>query len=431
MTQLIAYILFAGLGIAGALTAPATFALVMTMYPMEQLLQAAGGPFLAMPWLANVLIAGATGFSVVRLLFVTERPFAGYANLQLIGASVLLSWSLLSLLWTPSRDGAGQLVQEGYPYVALLVFLGPLLATGVDSFARFNRAILVAGTAIAAAMVASPEFRSWSGRLVTNLGGSTLSNPLVIGELGGTMVICAVLFRSTGASLAINLCRAAAFPLGAILALQSGSRGQLIFALLVCIAFYPVARRLTNVRNFVGGAIALSIGTVVFLYLAPIFVVGYGLNRWALGSVEGSALGRLDNIGDLLAAFRTDPVAWAFGMGYNAFSSVSSNAIEGYSHNLSVEVMAELGFPMFIVLMMMTVRAIRDGSRLVKRYGEDPATRGAIGLFLALAAYQYLLAQKQGTLWSDSTLFLMLVSLARIGARDQPEPASVPVALAA
>jgi len=118
-------------------------------------------------------------------------------------------------------------------------------------------------------------------------------------------------------------------------------------------------------------------------------------------------------------------------MGYNAFSSVSSNAIEGYAHNLSVAVMAELGFPMFIVLMVMTVKAIRDGSRLINRYGEDPAMRGAIGPFLALTAYQYLLAQKQGTLWFASTLFLLMVSLARVGSRDQREPEAVTVPLAA
>lgn len=418
MIQAIAYLFFATLAIAGLLTGPATFALVMTMYPMEQLLQAAGGPFLSMPWLANALIAAVTGVSVTRLLFATSRPLAGYANLQLIGATMLFAWSLISILWTPAPEGARQLVQEGYPYVLLLVYFGPLLATEVDSIGRFNRAILFVGTAISAAMIASPEFRSWSGRLVTNLGGSVVSNPLVIGELGGTMVICAVLLRSAGASLATNLCRVAAFIFGAILALQSGSRGQLLFALLVCVGFYPVARRLANVRNFIGGTVALGIGTTAFLFLAPMFVTGYGLTRWDIGSVEGSALGRLGNISDLLAAFRNNPVAWVVGLGYNAFSSVSSSSLEGYAHNLSVEVLAELGLPMFALLAAMTVKAVRDGAYLVGRYAADPDRRAAIGLFLALVGYQYLLAQKQGTLWANSSLFMLMVTLGRIKARD-------------
>jgi hypothetical protein len=421
MTQALALLLFASLGIAGLLSAPAAFALVMVMYPLEQVLQASGGIFLAIPSLANAIVAVVASLSVTRLVATTARPFLGALNFQLAGVATLLAWSLLSLLWTPSREDAIELVRAGYAYIVVLVLICPLLVTSLSSLAKLNRAVLYAGTAVAAVMAASPEFRSWSGRLVTTLAGASLSNPLAVGELGGTLIICAVLYRSTARSLQVTFCRIAAFPLGAILTLLSGSRGQLIFAVLVCVLFYPVARRLTSVKNFVGGVLALGIGTALFFVLAPIFVTGYGVTRWDIGNVQGSAIGRLGNFLDLLDAFRSDPVAWVFGLGYNAFSSISTNALDVYAHNLTAEVLMELGIPMFVVYVSMITRATKDGLHLLRQGGDDPDLRASTGLFLALIAYQLLLAQKQGTLWGQSILFMLLVALARLRERERQE----------
>lgn len=418
MTQLLGLAVFALLAISALLSAPAAFALVLLMYPLEQLLQAGGGVFLSTSWLTNLLIAAIAGIAVVRLVMVTDRPLVGYLNFQLSGAIALHAWSLVTLLWTPSNESARQFIQGGYAYFVLLIVVSPMLATDVRSLGRINRSALIAGTLLAGAMISSPEFRSWSGRLVTDLGSSGRSNPLVLGELGGTLVICSVLFRATGMSLLVKICRIAAFPLGAILVLQSGSRGQLIFALLIATIFYPIARKLTNIRSFVGGVAALGTATVVFVFLAPIFVTGYGLSRWDVGSVEGSALGRVGNVGDLLTAFRGNPVAWIFGLGYNAFSSVSTNSLDGYAHNLSAEVLAELGLPMFAIYVAMIWVSTRDGVAMMRESREDPESRASIGLFLALIAYQFLLDQKQGTLWYDSTLFMLVVVLARIRSRE-------------
>ena len=418
MTQWLGYAVFALLAIPALLSAPAAFALVLLMYPLEQLLQAGGGVFLSTSWITNLLVAAITGIAVGRLVMVTSRPFVGYLNFQLSGAILLHAWSLVTLLWTPSNESARQFVEGGYAYFVLLIVISPMLATGVRSLGGINRAALVAGTLLAGAMVSSPEFSSWSGRLVTDLGGSSRSNPLVLGELGGTLVICSVLFRATGMSLLVKICRVAAFPLGSILVRQSGSRGQLIFALLIAAIFYPITRKLTNIRSFIGGVAALGTATVVFVFLAPIFVTGYGLSRWDAGSVEGSALGRVGNVGDLLTAFRGNPLAWIFGLGYNAFSSVSSNSLDGYTHNLSAEILAELGLPMFAIYVAMIGVATRDGVAMMRESREDPQSRASIGLFLALIAYQFLLAQKQGTLWYDSTLFMLVVVLARIRSRE-------------
>jgi len=108
-----------------------------------------------------------------------------------------------------------------------------------------------------------------------------------------------------------------------------------------------------------------------------------------------------------------------FGLGYNAFSSMSTNALDGYAHNLTAEMLMELGIPMFLVYAAMVTKATRDGVSLVRRAGDDPELRASVGMFLGLVAYHFLLAQKQGTLWLDSMLLMLMVSLARIRAREQ------------
>jgi hypothetical protein len=40
-------------------------------------------------------------------------------------------------------------------------------------------------------------------------------------------------------------------------------------------------------------------------------------------------------------------------------------------------------------------------------------------LFLALFAFELLLVQKQGTLWIDCTLFMIMSSIARVDARER------------
>jgi hypothetical protein len=394
-------------------------AMVITMYAMEQLLQSGGGIFLSIPALTNATVAAVAGIAALRAVATEERPFLGYFNRAWVVTFFIYAWSAASLLWTPSPESGGKLVSGGVPYFVLFVVTAPMLFTDVPTLSRLARALPLLGGAIAAALVVNPEFRSASGRQVFMLAGSIMSNPLATGELGGTVLIAAVLLRGEGLSPFMMLTRLAAFPLGLALTLQSGSRGQLVSAIIICILFYPIAKRVTTVIGFVGAVGATVIGYVAFSILAPLILTGYGATRWDAGNIQGSVASRLQNVIDLLVAQFKEPVSWLIGLGYNAFTSISDGTGDGYSHNLSADILTELGIPVFVLYVWMLVGACKDGLWLFRRYEDRPAERSSVALLLAFAAYQFLLTQKQGYLWGAGAYFMFVIAVARIRRREE------------
>lgn len=419
MTQWIPQVLLAILIVLGLLRPIWALVMVITMYTLEQLLQSSGGPFLAIPALTNITVAAVASIAALRVVATQPRPFAGYFNRAWMVTFVIFAWSVLSLLWTPSPDSGGKLVSGGIPYFILFVVTAPMLVLDVASLARLGRGVLLLGGAIAAALVTNPEFRSWSGRQIFMLAGSVMSNPLATGELGGTLIITAVLLRGEGLSPFMVLIRLIAFPLGLALALQSGSRGQLIAAVIVCFLFYPIAKRITTVIGFVGAVGATIIGYAAFSILAPIILTGYGITRWDTESIEGSVAGRFQNLIDLIVAQFKAPASWIFGLGYNAFAAISDGAAEGYSHNLSVDILTELGIPIFAMYVWMLWSLCQDGYWLFRRYQDRPVERSSVALLLALASYQFLLMHKQGYLWGAGAYFMFVIAIARVRRREE------------
>jgi hypothetical protein len=91
------------------------------------------------------------------------------------------------------------------------------------------------------------------------LEGNVRSNPLAIGELGGTLIIVATLLREGPVQWLVNLARVFAFLIGSLLALQSGSRGQLLFSVFIALVFIPISKRIQNIFGFIGALITAVI----------------------------------------------------------------------------------------------------------------------------------------------------------------------------
>jgi len=416
MTATFAYGYFFALSIAAMLSAPWAFALLLLMYPLEQLLQASGGPFLTFPWLGNVITATCVGIAVLRVYIKRPWIINGYANSQWVISVVLILWSLTSLAWSPSRESAWQIINSWYPFIVLNILVGSLLVFDLDTLRRACVSLLISGVILALVISTSSDFRNESGRLVAGLGGSQVTNPLVLGEFGGSLLICSLLIGNRGVVFAIL--RAVGFLLGSAITLQSGSRGQLLFAIVLSVLFFPVARKINSFRNFIASAALFLLATVVFAYIAPMFLQGYGLSRWETGVVEDSLMGRMQNSLDLVRALMVNPLAWIFGLGYNAFSTIGQAKNEVYAHNVSIEVLAELGIPMFVLYVTMLWRACRDGRQLIRDHADYPEIRSAIGILLAVTCYQFMLAQKQGTLWACGGLLMLIITINRLQRRN-------------
>lgn len=395
------------------------FALVLSMYAFEQLLQASGGIFLSIPPLTNFSVAIVAGIASIGVLLRKPRPFEGYFTPVFFGVVTLFAWSALSLAWTPSYERAWEMISGGFPYFILFVLVAPLLPTDLESVGKSQSALVYVGSAVCIGLLLNPEFRSTSGRAVIQLTASIASNPLTTGELGGALLIVGALMKPSSTALVLKLARIAAFLLGTAIALESGSRGQVLFAFLIVVAFFPVARKVTSIGGFLGLVLGLGFVFGALYFIAPLVLTNYGAQRWDVDVLQGSALGRINNFTELLSALLSSPVAWAIGLGFNAFTAIASDPGEGWSHNIPNDILSELGIPMFCIFVAVLWRVTKSGLWLFRRFQHSPVERSEVGVLLALAAYYFLLANKQAHLWAIGGFFLLLIVVERVRVREE------------
>ncbi len=419
MTQTLTLVVF-GIGCLMAVLRPGWgLALVMSMFTLEQALQASSPIFLRFLSLANVLVALSVGFGVSRSLLQQNRPFLGYASAVWIGVITLHLWACATLLWTPAYVAALSLTTSNIPYLILFIVFAPLLVDGIDSIESFLRAYLLLGSAVVVVILINPNFTFKLGRLGVDLSALVRSNPLAMGELGGSLMLVAVLFRIGVRSAYLTLLRFAAFFLGAILALQSGSRGQSLFAVVLALVFYPLSTKIKNIMGFVWTAIGAVVLIPVVLILAGQLLGSSEIRRWDADVLAGGTEIRVANAMDLISAFLRYPPAWVAGLGSNAFSAYTAASHEPYSHFLFLDIVTELGIPMFVMFCAMSLIVWRDSRWLFNRFAEDPVPRASLSVLFALLGYQILLVNKQGYLWAASTFFLLMVVLTRIRQRTE------------
>jgi hypothetical protein len=426
MIQILTISLFGAMCLAGLFSSSWALALAVLMFAFEQSLQASSDIFRANLWLTNVAIALVVGASAFRVVSTQRLPFFAYATPIWIGTCVIYMWSAATLIWTPSAEKAWEIISWGIPYFLVFVVATPILLRGIDSVGAYSRALLYGGTLIVLLLVINPEFTNMGGRFGFQIEGKVRSSPLAIGELGGTLIIVASLLRQGPNQALLNIARAAAFIMGAMLALQSGSRGQLLFAVVVALTFYPISKKLKSLPAFVGTVLGLAVIIPAVYFVAQAVLLSEGTARWDAAKIDEGVQIRFANSLDLLGAFVTNPAAWLFGLGANAFSSISATtAGEGYVHNICVETVSELGLPMFVVFAVLVASTAQTSFRLFKRFADHPMERASLSVLLALAAYQFLLVNKQGNLWSNYMVFVYMIFIAKLNVLTQTDDAEV------
>ena len=258
MLELLTIGLFAIMCVGGLRQPSWALALMFLLFPLKQGLQGASGFFLANYTLPNYISAMVIGLSAVLAVARMPSPMRGYACPQFIVGMALYIWSAVTLIWTPSYGTASDYVVTNIPYLILYLVVSPLLLRDIDTLGGTIRVTLFAGTILAITMLLNPAFTSQSGRLGIQLSSSVRTNPLVIGEFGGSLMIIASLLHVNRATLLLGAVRIAAFVAGAILAIESGSRGQLLFAAILAIVFYPVSKRVQDIVSFVGTVVIMA-----------------------------------------------------------------------------------------------------------------------------------------------------------------------------
>ena len=408
--------------VLATLRASWALALLVVLFPLKQALQASSGFFLTYYALPNYIAGVVTLISVLRQIAPQHAPLQGYFAAPFWCTIALFTWSVMSLLWSPSFGSGSEYITSNVPYFLLYVVLAPLLMRGMNAYREFLLVLLVVSTLVAIVILVNPVFTSFSGRIGIQLASNIRTNPLAIGELGGVLLITAALLRDSNKPILTTCSRITGFVAGVLLALQSGSRGQVLFAVVLSLVFFPISRRVRSVNSFIGTAIGVvAIGAIV-LFLAQYILEGYGLRRWDANAIDDGVGIRFENLVDLIRFWAISPFAWLIGLGFNAFTSLGATQAEmGYTHNIPVDVLTELGIPMFGVFVGISVGVVRSSRWLFARFGGDTDYRAAAATAMALAAYQFLLINKQGMLWTSPAYFmwsLLLVKVQRFEAID-------------
>ena len=394
------------------------------MFPFEQSLQASAGVFVTNVWLFNGIVAAVLGLSLGLLLLRAPHRVQGTFTFTTMAVCILYAWAAISIMWTPSSMTAPILVRGGLPYVILLVLITPALIDSTDALASFLRSSLVLGTGVACLMAVNPDLDFRSGRLGLKLAVGVQSNPLAIGELGGLLVLLSTLVHRGAHGPLLSLMRPLALLVGALLCLQSGSRGQLIFAVALAVFLTPLSRKMRNPMQFVGGAVVAMILIPIGIWLIVPLIDPTLLKRWDADQITSGVAGRFQNILDLFAVWLRSPSTWIPGLGMNAFASLTTaGSKEGYVHNIFVEVLTEFGLPMFLLFCWLILATIQRVRGMLVYFSDDPEARASVVCIGAFAAYYLAIANKQGELWSQGPLFMYICIIARLsdGYRNVPE----------
>lgn len=412
--QIIAYAIVLAFSTASLISGAWAAAFSFTLFPLQQLLWSASPIFLSNRTLPNFVVAGAVGLGLLKQVLAKQASFAGAVNPVSLASLGIYAWAAITLIWTRAPESGTEMVIQGLPYVLLMIVIVPLTLSSLDEVAAMRTAMLLMGTVVLGAISISPDFTYWSGRLVFQFTSESRTNPLVLGELGGLVMLAAVIWPPGQRGPGGGLLRAVAGLTGIVAMLQSGSRGQMLGAIVICIATIPLARPVLSVRRLFGYGIGIAALIFVVPIIAQLVLEVNALERWNTGELKEASRGRLDNILDIASVWSATPTAWPIGLGANAFTAVTTAASEGWIHNLTAELICEYGLIGFGIFMVALLCALSDARWMLAQVRDDPERRASLGFLLGAGMFELFLAQKQGFLWSDVALFCIMCMIARM-----------------
>lgn len=386
---------------------------LVVMYPLEVLLQASASIFVDRPVLLNGMVAGLLVWAVVRRTMSGEPLFRDLLTPTFLACLAFFAWGYASGLWSRTEWAFQLETVRALPYWPLFLILAPMLVRRIEDFGSLAGATMIAGLVIAGLLIVSPNVDLSAARLGIAYGSDNRGNPLELGTLGGNIMLMGaltLLVRPGFMSLGI---RSAAMIVGAGLALLSGSRGQLIGAVVAILAMVPVNYRALSARGLGLTALAGVLFAGGLMFAVDAFVTQDNDRRWGVESLAFGGSERLENCVDLLSAYASSPAHWLQGLGLYGFASVESRSGVHYTHVLLADALGEAGLIGFSILMFIVWSVVRTGVRFERMVRSDPVARANVCVLLALLIYHFILANKQGNLLGNPLLYTFAIMLAR------------------
>lgn len=316
-----------------------------------------------------------------------------------------VGWLLLSSLWAPK---GARLESTLLDLVILLALI--LLAWAImrrlpgEATAKIWKWMLIAGLIyFALAMAAGPGAQ---GRYAAPGGGPNVFVRIMV------LASIAALYFTSVKKRTVYLLPVPLFAVGAAL---SGSRGGLLSAAIILVAFsVPVARQL-GAKRVIGLLLVAGIGIGILATINNGAVLKFAQERYVQQTiVEGYSSGRDEITEDALRLFRESPIIGVGADGYWVLQAAPEQF--EYPHNLFIATMAEsgtVGLLLLIAALLAFLIAVRRSRPM------PPAVLYAFGA----GAYQCIASVFSGDYY-DTRLMWFFLGLAVIEAARSQQPFS-------
>ena len=299
-------------------------------------------------------------------------------------------------------------------YIVTIVFLSSLTIQEPEDLKVAFSGMLVLGTILAALLMFTVKWDSRSIILGHNAAYQEIAgNPLAVGQLGGTLVILALLYRLKGGHLLLKAIRCAAFLVGFALMIRSGSRGQLAGALFASALFWAFMSRSRSPLKPLLAVISLGFSALIAKTGIDYFWKGDvgDARRFDVNTIHGDLMGRVKNAIVLLGHWIQSPLSIVFGLG----NSASYKILGIYPHIVPIEVLGEEGLLGFTLFCTIIISSVVSGLRALRIAATDSEMRCLFACVAALWTYSFMLINKQGSLIEAYDFFLYAVLLGKLG----------------
>jgi hypothetical protein len=411
MVFAVVLLVFAAFAIAITIRPINIIALGISVYVFEQWAQGNSAYFAVHSTFINLAFGALALYSLICVVLRGRNPVAPLTP-TMWAVMALFGLAAVSCMWSLDRSLSFFLFKYHLPYIVTFVGIVPLILQDRDDLRHAFMMTLGFGTLVGLMVLVGTHLHAWgrtvqvaegaavmhrSGRVITRLA------PLAVAEFGGQLLIIAMLMNFRGVARIWQFLRWAIVPLGLILIYRSGSRGQLIAALLAIVMFLTFSRGTKQIT----GWIAASVSTLLIIGATAWTFLGYasGNARWDIDKMQTQFTSTRLQFSVKLLDYWVDssPINWIFGLGSS--SSYDNRILGGYCHVTVVEVLAELGFVGLIVLVTYGALVGRDIIRLYVMTKNSDVDRGVAVVISALFTFAVILSFKQGSLLTNTFLF--------------------------
>lgn len=383
---------------------------VLCMFGLEQWGQATTTFFAQHHTATNYLIGG-----ILVLALITQgmkHGFSLFSGYPIVGWLVLalFLYAFASTQWAPRPSISLDLWNARWPYIVSMIVLSPLLINQSRDLRASNIGLLVIGGLLVVLLL---FFVKWDHRRIVL--DHELGNPLAVSSMAGMIVLIAVLTDPWPESKLWFPFKWALVGLCLALIVRSATRGQLLATFVVCVACWPISRRLANLRQFaVLGSIVCFLGVATGWALQEFSsqqVYGGSGGRWSEHSAQEDISGRLSNAIFLVRLAFGSPDTMLFGLGNSA--AYDPRLLGIYPHFVPLEVLAEEGLIGFLLYLLILCCVLAGAVRTLRLIDDRSRERLLLGGLTGLCLFTLLLSFKQGSLLLNLEPFMLAIILGR------------------